>query len=417
MKKNNFINSTFGIYKGLNKSIYVLFFARVINSIGCFVFPFLTLYLTDKLAYSTTETGRIILYISISFVPGSLLGGKLSDVFGRKKLLVIAQILSAICFLLCAGVENKELLPVFVIIAEFFMGIVRPVTTAMVIDLSKPENRKASFSFLYLGHNIGFAVGPVFAGLLYNSRPNWLFSGDALTTILATIFVILLVKESKPSDKEINNSLLLNKEKKSLESAEKGSVFRVLISRPGLLIFMFFITLIHFVYAQMTFALPIFMNDSFKANGPALYGSLMTINGVIVILGTTLIIGLTKNIKPIFATILTATLNALGFGILYFVTSFELIVVVVFIWTIGEILGATNIDVYIANHTPMSHRGRINSIVPIITGAGSAVSPMLVGFFIDKFSIRLVWPLCAIVAGIAGLGLFFLYLYDKKVHR
>jgi Na+/H+ antiporter NhaC len=43
------------------------------------------------------------------------------------------------------------------------------------------------------------------------------------------------------------------------------------------------------------------------------------------------------------------------------------------IWTLGEILQATNTNVYIANHTPISHRGRFNAILPIIIGSGGCL--------------------------------------------
>ena len=40
-----------GIYRGLPQPIYVLFFSTVINAVGIFVYPFLTLYLTRRLGY------------------------------------------------------------------------------------------------------------------------------------------------------------------------------------------------------------------------------------------------------------------------------------------------------------------------------------------------------------------------------
>jgi MFS family permease len=66
----------------------------------------------------------------------------------------------------------------------------------------------------------------------------------------------------------------------------------------------------------------------------------------------------------------------------------------------GEILQATNTNVYIASHTPISHRGRFNSILPIIIGTGFAIGPPVMGKFIELYSVVWVWPL------MAGLSLF-----------
>lgn len=43
---------SFSIYRGLPSSIYTLLFANVVNGIGVFVFPFLTLFLTSIMGMS-----------------------------------------------------------------------------------------------------------------------------------------------------------------------------------------------------------------------------------------------------------------------------------------------------------------------------------------------------------------------------
>ena len=416
MKIIDAVKSPFEIYHGLERSIYVLFLARIINSIGSFVYPFLTLFLTDKLSYSAGDAGMVLMLVSISFVPGSIIGGKIADTFGRKRILVGAQFCSALCFLACAVVPDKTLIPFMIIGAEFFMGIVHPTSTAMITDLSRPENRKAAFSLLYLGHNLGFAVGPLLAGMLYNSRPNWLFSGDALTTIISLVLVVLFITETKPTGHDLSASVNEKKPDRtpSLEKAEHGSVFMVLAKRPSLIVFISMVMIMNFVYAQMTFSLPLFLKSIYGADGAVVYGTTMTFNALIVIIGTTFIIGLTKKIKPILSTIMAAILYAIGFGGIFFGQIYYIILLTAFIWTVGEILGATNIDVYIANHTPMSHRGRVNSIVPIIIGSGHAVSPYLMGKFIEHNSVRMVWPLCGVFALAAAGGLTVLYLTEKK---
>jgi len=414
-KINKFIKSPFIIYSGLEKSIYVLFFAKIINSVGSFVYPFLTLFLTQKLGYSTGRAGFVLMIASISFVPGSILGGKAADSFGRKKILVAAQFCSALCFMACAIIPDKQMIPFLIIGAEFFLGVVHPTSMAMTVDLSRPENRKAAFSLLYLGHNIGFAIGPLLAGMLYTNHTAWLFSGDAMTTMLSLVLVVIFVKETRPSEQQLKESIENPAdEKQSGEKAESGSVFRVLGRRPFLIIFVLLVMLMNFVYAQMSFSLPLFMNEIFGTEGPVFYGSAMSINAVIVISCTTVIITLTRKMKPILATLLTALLYALGFGALYFGHAFYLIIICVVIWTVGEILGATNIDVYISNHTPMSHRGRINSIVPVIIGTGYAVSPYIMGKFIEQNSVRMVWPLCFGIGIIATGGLFVMYLKERR---
>ncbi len=53
----------FSMYRGMPRSIYVLFFARIVNSIGSFVYPFLTMFLTDKLGLSTGDAATTLISV------------------------------------------------------------------------------------------------------------------------------------------------------------------------------------------------------------------------------------------------------------------------------------------------------------------------------------------------------------------
>ena len=72
-------------YLNLSRTVYILFFARIINSIGSFVYPLLAILLTLKLGFPEDVAGRITTIAIASGGIGLLVGGKLSDRFGRKK--------------------------------------------------------------------------------------------------------------------------------------------------------------------------------------------------------------------------------------------------------------------------------------------------------------------------------------------
>ena len=72
-------------YKGLPKEMYIICFAKLINRLGDFVVPFLALYLTQKIGMTTVASGFIVTLASVIGIPASIVGGKMSDMFGRKK--------------------------------------------------------------------------------------------------------------------------------------------------------------------------------------------------------------------------------------------------------------------------------------------------------------------------------------------
>jgi MFS family permease len=413
MKMSGFLRT----YAGLNRSVYVLFIAHIINSLGSFVYPFLTLYLTRKLEIPPAAAGRYLMLFALGFVPGGLLGGKLADLLGRKIILLAFQAASALALIPCAFLGDSLLIPWLLISSSIFFGAVPPVTAAMVTDLTPPSKRKAAFSLLYLGHNMGFALGPLIAGFLFNRYIRWVFLGDAATTLLSLVLILIFVVESIPSGARPSPAAadpLDKADPADLERAESGSLLTALLARPFLLAFIAVSTIISLVYSQFAFSLPLQLTELFDSAGPPTFGLIMSTNALVVIFGTTVVIHATRRVRPLISVALSSILYCLGFGMLFWVRSLPLLLFSTVVWTVGEVLGATNTQVYIANHAPISHRGRFNAILPIIRGVGHAAGPAIMGAYIQRFSVRLVWPFTALLAGTAACLLFFLARLERQ---
>ena len=398
-------------YTKLPNSIYILFFARMVNSMGAFVYPFLTIYLTKTLSLDEGEAGFIVMLAVTAHLPGLIVGGKLADWLGRKKILLLFQSLAAICFIPCAFLDNSILIPRLLILSAFFLGAAQPASTAMTTDLTNPGNRKAAFSLLYLGSNIGFAVGPLIAGFLYNNYLMWIFLGDAATTFASLTLVYLFVKETLPSKEKIEESFKLEN---NYEKAEKGNLWQVLWKRPRLLLFTLISLIYSFVYAQTTFSIPIQVVELFGDKGPKMFGVIMTTNALVVSCLTIIIISLTHKIKPVLNVALAGVLYAIGFGVIFFITGLPWLLLSTVIWSMGEILVTTNSNVYIANHTPMSHRGRFNAVIPVIMGTGFALGPLISGDYIKRYGINNIWPAIFFLGIVAAALMYLLYFSEKK---
>ncbi|MGB4661586.1 MAG: MFS transporter [Mobilitalea sp.] len=402
-------------YMGLPRSVYVIFFARVVNSIGNFVFPFMTLLLTSKGGMGEEKVGIYLLLASVLQVPGSLLGGKFADKYGRKMIMILFMGLAAVCFIPCAFmVEDPSMfkyVPWFLILSSFFGSVAGPASGAMMNDLTLPENRQAAFSLLYMGMNAGTAIGSVVAGYLFNNFMKLLFLGDVVTTIISIILLILFVKETKPCQEEEE---LLTGERID-EKAENGTLLTALLKRPSLLIFAGLDTIYSFIYAQTRFSMPLQTNEIFGEKLGAIYfGTFNMINCVEVIFFTTIITLLTRKLRAIYNVSIAGIFFAVGFGMLFIADSFWMFTLSTIIWTIGEIINATNIGVYIANHTPMSHRGRFNSIISIISGTGGAIAPYIMGAYIVRNSVTGVWPIIFWLSLLAAGAMFILGTADKR---
>ncbi|HAX17509.1 MAG TPA: MFS transporter, partial [Actinobacteria bacterium] len=67
--------------------------------------------------------------------------------------------------------------------------------------------------------------------------------------------------------------------------------------------------------------MPIYLNEVFSDGGPKVYGSLMSVNAIVVILLTIFLINLMKNTKPIINIAFAGILYAIGFGVFFLVSN------------------------------------------------------------------------------------------------
>jgi MFS family permease len=157
---------------------------------------------------------------------GSPILGRWSDIFGRKKVLLLSNVGTSvgwILFLLALflPIENSFSIEIafigtFVIIVPLFIlflaraidGITGgniSVANAYLSDLSSDENRSKNFGKMAISSNLGFILGPALAGILGGTIYGAILPViAALILSLVTVIVVgFLLRESKPSSKEI----------------------------------------------------------------------------------------------------------------------------------------------------------------------------------------------------------------------
>ncbi|MBL4938588.1 MFS transporter [Clostridium sp. YIM B02515] len=408
----NIISKLLKPYKNLPMSVYVIFFASIINNLGNFVAPFLTMFLTYSIGMKVETVGIIVAINSFVGLVASAHGGKLIDIIGRKKIFIIFRTTSAIALLSCAFTRNPIILTVLLILSNFLGGYSLPVYSTIITDITEGEQRNTAFSLQYMALNIGFSVGPLLAGFLYNNYLIWLFLGDAATTFISVILVALFIPETMPDKLKISSS-----KNNKLEHAEEGSLLQALIKRPTLVLFSFIIILYFIVFSQFNFGLSLQVSEVFKNKSAAVFGSLMTVNAVLCSIIPMFLTALTGKIKASLSMVAGGMLYAVGFGMIFFIHSYFLFVISAMIWTMGEILIATNTNVYIADHTPASHRGRFNSIFPIIRKLGFMIGPIIAGLYVKYTNIRNLWLFLGVLSIIGAVMMYRLHLIDNKANE
>jgi MFS transporter, DHA1 family, tetracycline resistance protein len=206
-----------------------LFPILLVNFVGTLgfsiVLPFLV-FLVMKLGGNAVVYGLVAATYPAFQLIGSPVLGRWSDIFGRKKVLLLSNAGTAvgwILFLFALSLPfekslsiNLAFLGTFVIIVPLLVlflaravdGITGgniSVANAYLADLSSDRTRSKNFGKMAISSNLGFILGPALAGILGGTIYGAILPVlAALILSLATLTVIgFLLSESKPSSQEM----------------------------------------------------------------------------------------------------------------------------------------------------------------------------------------------------------------------
>ncbi|UFH53972.1 MFS transporter [Spirosoma sp. KNUC1025] len=178
-------------YQGLSPSVWLLAGVMLINRCGTMVLPFMTLYLTEHLHYSVTQTGAVMAIYGAGAFVGTFFGGRLTDRFGFYYVQLLSLLFGGASLLGLQFITNFYLLCGSVFFFTLFGDAFRPANQASIAYYSEPETRTRAFSFNRLAINLGWAVGGGVGGWLAGIDYSLLFWTDGLTCIVAGIVLWL----------------------------------------------------------------------------------------------------------------------------------------------------------------------------------------------------------------------------------
>lgn len=382
-------------FAGLPRPVYALFAARLVNSMGCFIAPLLTLILTQKLGAAKAEAGTVVAMQIFTQWPCVLLGGRLADTLGGKKTLLFGSLAGALCYLVCGcGLTGRPMV-VFIILAADCTALTMPASDALLADLTAPEQRKEAYSLLYLGINLGMAASPILGGLLFKSHLPLLFLLDAATTFAAAAIILRGVPDARRVRGEP-------------DGGGPSSLSGALRAAPVLLFFVLLAFLYDFCYSQWNFLLPAEFGDLFGADGARRYSVLSSVNAVTVIAVTPLLTRLTKKTRPLRIIALAGLFFAAGYLGFAAGGPYAAYIVLAAVFTLGEICDATQSGAFLSTHSPASCLGRVSAFFTMARGAASALGPLLMGQFLRAGTYPAAWLLIAAIVLSAALGFLLL---------
>jgi MFS family permease len=153
--------------------------------------PLLPFY-AERLGASPTQVGLLIgVYAACQLISGPMLG-RLSDVTGRKPLLLLSQVGTLTGFLVLAFAPALWVVFLARVIDGSTAGNLS-LAQAYISDVTLPEERAKSFGMIGIAFGTGFLIGPAISGYLakFDYRdPIFAAAGLSATSILATYFLL-----------------------------------------------------------------------------------------------------------------------------------------------------------------------------------------------------------------------------------
>jgi DHA1 family tetracycline resistance protein-like MFS transporter len=180
----------------------ILFGVVLLDLIGFgIVIPILP-FLSPQLGASTMDIALIIVsYAACSGLCGPF-WGRLSDRIGRKPVIMICLVGSAVAYVLLAN--SSELWMVYC--ARAFAGLVAGnigVASAMMADLTTSENRARGMGLIGAAFGMGLVLGPVMGGLLSGDSGSFMLPClvAGLMSILAMLAAAVFLPESLSAER------------------------------------------------------------------------------------------------------------------------------------------------------------------------------------------------------------------------
>lgn len=399
----NRIRST---YREYDPRFWVLVVATFVDRVGgTLVFPFFTLYITQKFQVGMTEAGLVFAVFAIANFAGNLAGGALTDRFGRRRIVLFGLVFSAISSIALGLVNRLALLFPLVVVVGLLSDVALPARMAMVADLLPERQRSEGFGVMRVAGNLAWIVGPTVAGLLATRSYLLLFIGDAISSLVTAYIVYRMIPETMPQRPEGEASQPLGQ--------TFSGYMKALADRPYLA-FLIISTVMNLVYLQLYSTLSVYLRDV-HAISPRGYGALMSINASLVVIAQFWVTRRTRDRPPMLVMAMGSALYLVGFTMYGLVASYPLFILAMLIVTCGEMLVIPVSQALVALFAPEQMRGRYMGLFSLSHALPAAVGPWAAGLILDNLNPDLLWYLCGVLSSLAVGG--FLLLHTQAGDR
>lgn len=386
----------------LPPTYWFLWLGILINRLGSFVIPFLTLYLTSQRGISVSQAALTVSLFGAGSFAAQLAGGELADRLGRRPVLLMSLFIAPVAMIALGLSNSLPLIAFFTLILGFFTDLFRPALGAAVADLVPSSARTRAFGYQNWAVNLGFSLAPILAGFMARYNYFLLFIGDALTTFIFGLIVLARIPETRPAEASHAAHTSINER------------IRQVRREPLLLAFSALALFIGVIYMQGYVTLPLDM----QAHGltAADFGMAIAVNGILIVALSIQVSHAASNWPRFRAMAAAALFLGTGFGLNVFAGNLlPVYFLTVAVWTLGEITASAVAPALIADLSPIKLRGLYQGIFGSAWGLSFFIGPVLGGWVYERVGSAALWLGCFLLGCV--LALCYLWMGNLARHR
>jgi len=388
---------------------WIIVVTLFIDSIGStLLFPFFALYITQKFGVGMTEAGVLLGMSSLFGLVGSMIGGALTDRFGRRRLILFGLTFSALSSLSFGLAGNIRILYFLIVIVGLLSRIANPAYDAALADILPKTKQQEGFGITRVAFNFAWIFGTAFGGLIAARSFLALFLIDAFLSTMLMVILYVYLPETQPQHHD---------EDKKHEPFLKTLVgYRFVLRDLAYMAFTLAGMLFLLVYQQQYGSLAVYLRDIHHIRSQN-YGVMLSIAGLEVVLFQIWISRIIRKYPPFLIMGIGTLFFVAGFTMIGFVQGVLLFMVCVTLITIGEMITFPTNRVIATNFAPAEMRGRYMAIYDLGWALPATLGPAAAGLILDNYDPNLLWYIGGMLCAVSALGFYGLHLWLGRQER
>ena len=383
-------------FGGLSRQVWLLALVMLINRCGGMVIAFLTLYLTQKLGFSITDAGFVMVAFGVGSICGTFIGGKLTDLIGYFPVQLWSLFLGGVMFLLISQTQNYYAICTLVFFLSTFGEAYRPANTASIADFSTPETFTRSVSLIRLAINIGWSIGPAIGGFLASRNYTLLFWADGLTNICAAILVFSFLRNTR-RQKADNQAI-------KPATNPKDSAYR----DQTYWIFLFLTTLYAVAFFQLFTIGPVFYKQ-ICALTEIQIGYILGLNGLLVaLIEMVLVYKIEGKFEKLYLISFGVGLVAVNYIIFLFTHNYAWLIVGIVFATFSEIFAMPFMNAFSIERSKPHNRGQYSALHSMTWSIAQISAPLIGTQTIAHLGFDALWYILGSFGVVSAVGFVLL---------